>query len=238
MHRIIATAALIALSSAHAANAETVTLDVAPQTQLQMQVPQGFCPVRAGQSDLDKAVLAFFERTFKGEAKLLAYFMDCKAYADLGTDSYAAHSWMFVLAPVDQDGNPLTLPGEKRAQVLDEIAKRATQNRNAPVSDIAFVDPERSSGDPGVDLTSQNRTLGVLDTDGNAVYQGLLSRVAANGTSGNVAGLINSTFVADHLININAYAAYDTPQAFEDLIEFSKTVAKEFISANEPPAHP
>jgi hypothetical protein len=224
----------MALASAASANAETVTLEVAPQTQLQLQIPAGYCPVRASQGDLDKSVLDFYERSVKGEAKLLAFFMDCKAYADLGTDSYTLHSWMLVLAPLDSSGNAVTLPGHSRGQALDEVVKRASKDTASSISEVAFVGPEESEEDASADVTAQNRPLGVLDTDSNAVYQGLLSRVKANGSSENVAGLINTTFLSGHLININAYAAYDTPQAFEDLIEISKTVAKDLVGANEP----
>jgi hypothetical protein len=234
MRRIIATAGLMALASAPNAYAETVMLDVAPKAQLQMQVPQGFCPVRASQSDLDKALLAFFERSLHGEAKLLAFFVDCKAYAELGTGSYAPHSWILVLAPLDPSGNAATLPGATRAQVLDAAAKRAAADTEASFTNVAFADAQEAGSTP--EVSGQSRPLGVLDKDENAVYQGLLTRVNSNGTSGNVAGLINSTFVAGHLININAYAVYDTPQAFEDLIEFSKAVTKDFVSANEQPA--
>ena len=230
----IAVMPLLALAISPDSKTETVTLDVTPETHLQMEVPQGFCPVTASHGAVDKAVLAFFERSFKGEAKLLAYFMDCKAYAALGTDSYAPHSWMIVLAPLDADGSTVSLPGRNRGQVLDDIAKRASQDRSAALSEIAFSDAE-STAEADI-VSAQNRSLGVYDKDANAVYQGLLSRVNAKGASGNVAGLINSTFVAGHLINIDAYAMYDTPQAFEDLIEFSKSVAKDFVAINELPA--
>jgi len=234
---LLAAMPLLSLAISPISKAETATLDVAAQTQLHMDVPAGFCPLRAAQSATDKAVLAFFERSLGHEAKLLAYFVDCKAYAALGTDSYAPHSWILVLAPLDKNGNAVTLPGATRAQVLDAVAKRASESEPS-FSDISFADPEQAESDAAPDVRAQNRPLGLLDKDANAVYQGLLTRVNSNGKSGNVAGLINSTFVAGHLININAYSAYDVPQAFEDLIEFSKTVAKDFVAVNEPPAHP
>ena len=234
MFSLVRATALVALVIPSISRAETVTLDVAPKTQLQMQVPDGLCPLRAAR-DTDHAVLTFFQRSLRGEAKLLAYFIDCQAYDDLGTDSYEPHSWMLVLAPVDKTGNALTLPGETRAAVLDGIARRGRENKTH-ISGISFAYPGQEESDSMPAVSAENRGLGVLDNDANAVYQGLLSRVTSNNGTGNVAGLINSTFVAGHLININAYAAYDTPTAVEDLIAFSKAVARDFVIENEPPA--
>ena len=233
MLSLVRATALVALVIPSISQAETVTLDVAPKTQLQMQVPDGLCPLQAAR-DTDKAVLGFFQRSLRGEAKLLAYFIDCQAYADLGTDSYEPHSWMLVLAPLDNGGNTVSMAGETREAVLDAIARRGRENK-AEFSGTALAYPEQEETDAPTAVSAENRGLGVVDKDSNAVYQGLLSRVTSSQGTGNVAGMINSTFVAGHLININAYAAYDAPTSVEELIQFSKAVTRDFIEQNEPP---
>src|SRR5262245_61592979 len=152
MRGIVTIASLSILATVSAARAEIIALNVEPGVQLKMEVPPDFCALRAGPRRAETELLATIQGTMQGSAKLLAYFMPCEDYKNLGTDQFQGAIWMTIIAPI-VGGRLAKFPGYARERFLQEVAKSSAKKANAGISDTERAALDRAAKEFGVDIT-------------------------------------------------------------------------------------
>jgi len=211
----------VLLISLFSIRAEAATVELLDRP-IEIIIPSGYCEV-GGQPE-DKEIVNRTKEAIGINNQVLALFADCKELKEFRKGKRAAFdNYGQILAQ--------TPKGQLRAQKdisRDEYIKKIGGSNLSEACKKAQARAKQYI--PGY----QNfENLGVLSTDSNGIYVGLLmSMTDDTGKIKPIVGIVGITLVKELPISINLYQAYKGSPNLQSLLTLQKTAIANFVRKN------
>lgn len=225
-------AALLLVSAAHRADAQTVKMSVTAGRQLTIEMPAGFCHIDPNGHEADRRYFSSIAEDLLPENKLLAFFADCPS-VEAYRNSYGKgrpqqmQRRVQIMAPLF-GGELRAAPSASRSAMIDAFAKLASADGSGDVT-RAVQDLKRAR--PG--STVEPKVLGLLAKDDVAAYSGVLARDDEHGKINLIAGVQGMTLVGDYVIAANVFRGFSDRGTFDALISEARETLRTMSPANE-----
>jgi hypothetical protein len=230
--RALALASIALACCPPAANADSLIKTVAGKN-FDLAKPDGFCV-----PDQTNTGEAFFDRLISrllvnAGNTAIQVFGDCRDLQRRHANSNAPiYNYMVYYYPTSTENEVLP---QDRAQSRKSLCNdlHATNDATlANVPDIAKKTFGELSKDAGKVEINTTKNLGVLAEDDHGCYVGILigSRVA--NTTNLMAAVVNGTVNKRKTLFVSFYGKFDSPQAFDRLLQRAKAVSAAFDAKN------
>lgn len=216
-------APLVFLFALFVLEAEAATVNLLGSS-IEAAIPTGYCEVGAHPAEAE-----IVSRTREGignSNQILVMFADCKELADFRKgrrtmlDNYGQ-----ILAQTPK-GQLHALKGVSRSEY---IQKMSGQVKKFPES-LKKAETRLKQFIPGLQL---GENLGILSTDSNGLYVGLLMTMADDtGRPRPIIGVVGMTLVRELSITINLYRAYGNSPDLRGLLARQQSATASFVRVN------
>ena len=204
------------------AQAETVTL---LNRTIELVLPEGYC--QAGNHQAEAEMMNQMKAALGNTNQLLLAFANCKELSDLrkGKRSTLDNYGQF-LAPT-QKGQVRVLAGLPRSEYIKKIKEQAGHLPDA----IKKAEARAKQFNPRL-VSTEN--LGLLDTDPNGVYLGMLMAYKDNaGKSKPVSCILGMTLIKEIPVSINLYQAIKKSPDLQSILMRQKRSLADLVMANK-----
>jgi hypothetical protein len=193
-------------------------------------LPEGYCEARRSTA-YGSAAYAVLEKLNERRNRVLLLFANCRELELKARDpAYRIHQHGSYLAPMNDGKLTVVPPGYTRAKLLEEMRDVLPKLSSGEVGDLAQQQIRDAELDRQLQLSGT--VVSYLAEDAAAVYAGISSLVAMEGTKVRISCVTAITLVEDYIVSINLYDDFDPQASFSVLLAAQKGVAKALIAAN------
>lgn len=206
-----------------ALKAEAATVNLLGRS-IEAAIPAGYCEVGAHPAEAE--IVSRAREAIGNSNQILAMFADCKELEDFRKgrrttlDNYGQ-----ILAQTPK-GQLRALKGVSRSEYIQKMSGQA---KNFPEA-FKKAETRLKQSVPGLQPLEN---LGILSTDSNGLYVGLLMTMTDDtGRPRPIVGIVGMTLVREMSITINLYQVYRNSQDLRGLLARQQSAIANFVRVN------
>jgi hypothetical protein len=192
---------------------------------IELVIPAGYCEI--GGHPADTEFVSRARESIGTSNKILALFADCKELDDFRKGKKTMLNNYGTILAQTPNGQLRALKGVSRLEFIQKISARSGYIPEA----LKKAEARVRQYYPGL---QRQEYLGLLATDSNGLYLGLLTTMADDtGRPRSIVGTLGLTLVKELSFSINLYQVYKSTPDLRGLLARQQTAIASFVRAND-----